>query len=157
VIINAVYKIFPGYSKKFSVKRYEEIIQSTAIIVQLKFREWYKTGTDYSITVAEHQRPKLTSKENNYFNWVTDCLQQIVKRRRLLEDESGDCEEMNFIFERCPEMNKLLNTLLPKGDAQKFNFDQGRVKKIISEFQAIQTSIGDHLVVKTISGGEERM
>jgi hypothetical protein len=138
------------------VKRYEEVIQSTASIVKSKSKEWYKIGTDNVITVAD-QRFKLISKGYHYFTWVTCCLEEIVKRWRLVEAEGGNHQEIKFIYERSPEMNKLLNVLLPKGDAQKFTFDQRKMKKTMSEFPAVQTSIVNHLVRKTFSGGEERM
>lgn len=138
------------------MKKYIEVIRSTASIVKSKFKDWYKIGTDNVITIAESQRPRLTSKGEHYFIWVTECLKEIVKRRRLLEVESGDLQEMEYILEKSPEMNQLLNTLLPEGEAQKIHFNKRRVEKAISEFQAVQTSIKNHLVRKTSSGGEER-
>jgi biotin-(acetyl-CoA carboxylase) ligase len=136
------------------VKRYEEVIGSTAIIVKSKFKEWYKIGTDNVITVAESQRH---TKGDHYFVWVTESLKEIMGKRRLLEVRNGSLSEMSNILKKSPEMNKLINTLLPKGEAQKFHFDERRVKEIISEFQAVQTSITNHLVRKTSSSGEEQM
>lgn len=158
-IINTVYSSIPIYSRKFSVKRFERVIQSTAVVVKSKFKQWYKIDTidtHYVLDVAESQRSRLASKGEHYFTWVTECLKEIVKRKRLLEDESGGCTEMKYILDMSSEMNTLLNIMLPKGEAQKIHFDQGRIKKVISEFNDVQTSITNHLV-RTLSSDSEEL
>lgn len=157
-IVNAVYSSIPMYhSSQFFLKKYEEFIRSTSIIVVSKFKDWYKIDAHYSLDVTDPQKSKLASKGEHFFTWVTECLKEIVRRRQLLENESGDIEEIKTIKEKSPEMNKLLNIMLPKGEAQKFHFDQGRVQRAISDFEGVKTSIIDHLVRKTSSGGKEIM
>ena len=133
------------------MKRYEEIIRSTAIIVKSKFKDWYKIDSDFVLTETNSQT------RGYYFTWVTDCLKEILKKKRLLEREKGDEQEMNNIAKKASEMNMLLNIMLTQGEAQKLLFDQRRVDKTISEFRAIKTSITNQLIRKTSSGGEERM
>lgn len=151
-IINAVFSVIPGYSRKFDLKRYKEVITCTSIIVKSKFNKWYKLDSDNcALDVNDSQR---SSMSEHYFTWVTECLKEIVRRRRVVRHEDGDRKEMEMISMKSPEMNKLLTMLLPKVEEQKLYFDKDKILKAISDFKDVVDSINNHLI-RGVSSGEK--
>ena len=137
---------------KFSLQRYEKVVQCTAAISESKIREWCKIDADkLTLVVKEH------SRRGYYFIWVTTVLKTIMERRRALENESCDSNEMEAILAKCFEMNKLLEYLLPREEAlKKLHFDHTRVQKAVNEFGDAKKSIIDHLI-KTISFNHQNL
>ena len=143
-IVNSVYEDIPLYPK-FNLQRYDKVIKCTAAISKSKFKEWYKIDTRKLTLVV-----KESSRSGHYFIWITAVLKKIMERRRALENESCDSNEMETILVKCSEMNKLLGYLLPQEEAPKMDFDRTRVQKAVNDFDNAKKSIINHLI-KTVS------
>jgi hypothetical protein len=91
---------------------------------------------------------KESSRSGHFFIWITAVLKTIIERRRALENESFDSNEMNAILENCSDMNQLLEYLLPQEEALKLHFDHIRVEKAVNEFEDTMQSITNHLIKK---------
>ena len=149
-IVNSVYEDVPFYPK-FSLQKYDKVIKCTGAISKSKFREWYKIdGDKFTLVVKE------PSRSGHYFIWIKTVLMRIVERRRALENETCDRNEMETILVKCSEMNKLLEYLLPREEALKLHFDHTRVQKAVNEFDDAKKSIIDHLI-KTISFNHQNL
>ena len=143
-IVNSVYEDIPSYPK-LSLQKYDKVIKCTGAISKSKFKEWYKIDTRKLTLVV-----KESSRSGHYFIWITAVLKKIMERRRALENETCDRNEMETILVKCSEMNKLLEYLLPREEALKLHFDHTRVQKAVNEFDDAKKSIIGHLI-RTIS------